>query len=260
METKKKMSKQLKEFVFDLSDVLTVEEIIALQNCDNYDDFHTMCLKNDLVHMVKARLDLSDDKLDEYIAKLDTIVRGNVANRDNEQEIVEDINQVILKDDRYKHTVIYSYLKTSSDLRDFLLREFGFLGLKCGLITAHNLSLDWTVEYGSYDTRFQCDCGYLFKHKINQVDLRSALSCCSQCGRCSSTWKLVSSRTITLIRTTKKKRRLFGTKITTEKIDWGADVSDHVMFDSDAEKYTAPTKVSDLPEKPTNTTTIKDSM
>lgn len=146
-----------------------------------------------------------------------------------------------VKDDG-RHGLIYEIIEDKKEFIEFLLARYSLVEVHWLEQYIDKMVEPYSLRSAPFEVRFKCECNNFYKAAANNIDLRDTILCCTQCGRSSKTWKVVSGNVNYLIKTTPQK--FLGIKIAPKVEEWsvGFRQSKYKQYDKRATKYQDLTK------------------
>jgi len=244
---------ELYEFVIDVCDSLTIDELLTLQSATgDWDRFHTLCSENEMIqHAVFGTEGEHDDSIDNYIQVLEHTNKKykDTVDDDHLMDFVTKFKELV---DNNEDAIWYSMLTNSKYIKQILVKHFPLLGIKIISDYLHERIKDFSLKNEDFETRLMCECGKFYKHKVKREDVRHIISCCTTCGRGMDKFKVVAARDVMLVETVTKKKwwRMI---TTTEKRSLGLELSKYDIVDHKYSEFqpapTIPSKASIKPKK-----------
>lgn len=219
-----------KEFIAEIIESLTCEELKKICELDSYDALHTMCVDHPLIfrHFENNKFSIEDVnnviKIIEYFIEIDSMIDKN--------EIIEYFTDNYLSEE-HENTVVNTYIEDKDKFIQFLMTIVNPYGVKILLKYMDERYDKSKIEHDTYEQRLVCECGTNYSLRdYNGNDIRLKNGCCKICGRCCSTWELKSGRETFLIKISKKKNRFWpGDKIIKERVSLGYVWTDKSQID-----------------------------
>ena len=257
----KEMFQQSKDSFLEIAEILTYEELKELFDVTGWEAFHRLASQNEMIQRVfDNETEYPDDLFDYYLQALQLICQNekeSLTDFNSRQDIIDVFDESVKEKKDSEAAIIHSWLTDKADVKNFMFAYFPLCCIKVLLGYFDEFTEGWKVKLGDYETKLKCECGMYFNHMLAVGDSREVFNCCTRCGRCITTMKLVSTSRVKLVKN--KNRRVLGIFKVDDKevINYGMVDSPYKVVDLNAAKY----KVKKTTRtKPRGKKTLKDSM